>query len=1021
NAMANANASEVLSVDIHSGSVKVIDVASPDAYPITIITNFVLRDGLLSNDTDTTTDISAAIDSAAFVPVFGTAIANVSFAYLKSYQLPGASQPLFGQSVCDRDEYGVQLRPCVHGYCAVDLPFQGAATTCVCPSGFLPGATGDCSVPAPVFAVDASTDVQLALAAAAAAAVAAVSALVVVHRAHPAIRAIAPVCCYVILAGCMLGAAAILAYAASPTDTICKIRVFFPSVGFAVVFGMLFFKTYRIYLIFGYVRVSSALMLRNNKLIMYTGGLVAIQLALTGLYVGVSQPVSGSIAAPSQSSSSSALVSSSTTAATSTSSAVICQASSGRETLEKGLLSLIYVFDGVILLACIFLAWKTRGAYKRYKETKAIAFLVYAIAVAFALAVPIIYSIPVDNTTSLNVLELTRTGLFFVVTVGTPMFLFVPRIYEVLEEKREAGTDGPHDAKPVQFLPGGLSPNSGAMGAGGGAMQMAMHESSNASELEFDDWLATKLTQMATFRVGARANRFTAAWLSCILVVLPEADLAILLKEAKPDRAVASFRLSTSAFDGLPPATGGGGGAGSAMEDAEPASPATSQRQSIRRRGSAVSMAGGGGGGRRLVRLLPGAAARGGGGNSSSSGGYLMEFSSEARTVRFARLVALARAGSGGGATGLGLGVPPPPMPGAAPTASNGGSGGMLGIHRFAGGQRLQMAGIPMSSLTSLSVGAVAAAAESASAARGSSVMRSRHMSKGSTSSSWGLVSSMREDEEEQHGAVGEPIVGVEAMRAAAAAAIVRPSAQPDVPLPRELTAAAVAMMSSAQARDSGAPAAAAVSAGPGPAAPRGFAGTWAAASQQPTQFPGQPGQLPPSPPSSSSWSSVSKSGLGLGGPPQVYRYPPAHQSSSSVKSTSSTSASTSSSMSPPTGLSGGFLGPPAVSSPIEQPNYWHQFHPQQPLDGGVHGGGWVQADGGSLGGPPVPQQPPHQQWEGILPRADSWSGSKVGATNPGRVRRGSAAAATGRPTAIGVSFGLGPAGAGNPAGAAGS
>ncbi|KAI8854374.1 7 transmembrane sweet-taste receptor of 3 GCPR-domain-containing protein, partial [Chytridium lagenaria] len=184
----------------------------------------------------------------------------------------------------------------------------------------------------------------------------------------------------------------VVAYTATPSEFVCRARVFFPTVSFGLTFGMLMLKTYRIYLIFGYRHISAARSIRNWALINLTILIAVIEIALCCAYVFVTQPVLAQVYLTTSSTSDNAVKS---LLATSSASYLTCRPGDGKHNLSQILEAIMFTFNAGIMVISLYLAFKTRGAYKRYVESKAIGLTTYVVAVSLLVALPVIYVIPI--------------------------------------------------------------------------------------------------------------------------------------------------------------------------------------------------------------------------------------------------------------------------------------------------------------------------------------------------------------------------------------------------------------------------------------------------------------------------------------------------------------------------------------------------------------------------------------------------------------------------------------------------
>ncbi|KAI8852613.1 7 transmembrane sweet-taste receptor of 3 GCPR-domain-containing protein [Chytridium lagenaria] len=353
-------------------TLELLDSTADNAYPISIVSNYIIR----KNNISTSVDISAwtlrymwwtlfsleseeIFNATHFVSLRSSQASTLSLNILRGYTQN--NQKLYNASICDMAADGVN--PCVHGKCTTRLPFQSDDVKCVCEPGFQNLHYTDCREIQPVFASnDPMVIVQLILAGIAVIVITTIWGLVIFHRNHPKIRAISPVCCYVILGGCLCGGISIVGYAATPTDLVCRMRIFWPAAGFGAVFGMLLLKTYRIYTIFGYNRLKTSRGIRDIILVHLTLAITALEVLLSGLQILFSRPRGKDKAFDG------ALF-------------TVCAAGERLEGVSVAMEIVVYACNAVLLVVALWLAVKTRGAFRRFAESKAIGMVIYVVTI----------------------------------------------------------------------------------------------------------------------------------------------------------------------------------------------------------------------------------------------------------------------------------------------------------------------------------------------------------------------------------------------------------------------------------------------------------------------------------------------------------------------------------------------------------------------------------------------------------------------------------------------------------------
>ncbi|KAJ3196119.1 hypothetical protein HK101_010050 [Irineochytrium annulatum] len=395
NAFASVNASELASLDLHTAAASVLDPPGvAGVYPMAVITNVVIRTNAIADDVDIAravlqfiwwmlTDVTLPdlLLSMNFTTIRSTPLSNLTLSYLQSYTHSTDPVPLYGQSICDIPG------ACQHGSCPSTLPFQPATATCQCDRGWTNLEASDCSERIPVFDwSDTTVPAQLGMGVFGVLVVGTVWALMLVTRGHPRMRTISPLCCQFVLAGCAVGELAVIMYAVTPTDWVCNVRIFLPAIAFGLVFGMIMLKTYRIYAILGYSKASKSRAISDLTLIAVTMGLTVIEVLLCLIDVLVSKPRGVLVQLPVitvQAGGGAGVV----YAATATPKTyVACQASDGRGEIGMAIEIIIYLYNALVLVGALSLAFMTRRAYTKYSESKAIGYVTYSVTVALVLA-----------------------------------------------------------------------------------------------------------------------------------------------------------------------------------------------------------------------------------------------------------------------------------------------------------------------------------------------------------------------------------------------------------------------------------------------------------------------------------------------------------------------------------------------------------------------------------------------------------------------------------------------------------
>ncbi|KAJ3031100.1 UNVERIFIED_CONTAM: hypothetical protein HDU68_006479 [Siphonaria sp. JEL0065] len=457
--VSGVNATAVTTLDEHTQALSVFDTAAPGAYPFTIISNFVINYSNISSDYLTTvwtlkflwffmTNTKYATDDN-FISVYNTSVGQNTFDHLMEYKFNGGQ--LYGRSVCDPLITGGYMNPCVHGHCQDLLPFQEPTVQCVCEFGYQNINEATCVEPMPFFVPSTITKIQQVLFGTGTFFLMILICLVFQNRNAPTIKAISPLCCVNILTGCLLGVLAIVFQAATETTVICYLKVVIPSVAFGIVF-------------------------RDDFLIG-----VSIDGILAWVYVQASQMAPG------------------LTAFTDTNNQIwTCKASSGYEKTSATLLGVLFGFNALIMVLCLYIGQLTRKAAAKFDESKQVGSMIYVSCAALLLALAVDYGLTAETSHIFNLHKLTGSVAIWIICIVSPIILFVPPLVQTVQGEKTS------------------------------AMQASTYnagESSSIVNTEKNDGQV----KAHMFHVGIRPNRATALWKSAVMMAMPEIDMLIIL------------------------------------------------------------------------------------------------------------------------------------------------------------------------------------------------------------------------------------------------------------------------------------------------------------------------------------------------------------------------------------------------------------------------------------------------------------------------------------------------------------
>lgn len=190
-------------------------------------------------------------------------------------------------------------------------------------------------------------------------------------------------------------------------------------------------KLWRIYLIFQHKRnhiklgyrksVIRIYVARNSHLILATVVIILVELMIVAAWISATSPhVNTTLNDPE-----SGTVHSE------------CAVHPSKEVVDNAFTSGLYVLNGAILVLCVYFAYKTRTAYKRFRESQTMGFCVYMMSVLMAFGLPVVYAIPASTTTAQGIRKLITCVIIFSAAAGIPCVLYIPRLIEAHNPESE--------------------------------------------------------------------------------------------------------------------------------------------------------------------------------------------------------------------------------------------------------------------------------------------------------------------------------------------------------------------------------------------------------------------------------------------------------------------------------------------------------------------------------------------------------------------------------------------------------
>ncbi|ORY52287.1 periplasmic binding protein-like II [Rhizoclosmatium globosum] len=486
-AFSSLSQAKVDNLNIYNDSLTLYNSPAKGAYPFAVVTNIVIKPANISSDYYTAIgtlkflwwliQTPSYADTFQFSSISNSTLGVMSLEYLKNVSFDGI-KPVYGQSVCDIDSDGMYRTPCQHGRCEDPLPFQDPRATCICDFGYFNVKNKDCSEPIGVFNPDSISYGELAMFLIGVAIVLWTTLQVYLKREEPDLKAMSPPCCFYILMGCLIGEFGIIIDALSVTQSTCYAKFGILALAFGIVFSMIFFKSFRIFLIFGYSKIARSGLLRDTVM-MLASSIIAVIDLIVALFVIKNGQVAPHLV-------------------TFTNSFDIywdCLAPPDYQDQANSMFNGLLVLNGILLFLCIVMAFQTRKAAHKFNESKKVAVVIVMSTLLIGLDLAVNYGIPITSLSTFNVRRIFTSAVVFILCTATPIILFAP-----------------------------------ALGLAGGTKENMSHGYSSETQSTNHDE-TDGLTKAYIFHAGLRVNRPTSLWKSAILVIMPDLDMLIILSE----------------------------------------------------------------------------------------------------------------------------------------------------------------------------------------------------------------------------------------------------------------------------------------------------------------------------------------------------------------------------------------------------------------------------------------------------------------------------------------------------------
>lgn len=236
------------------------------------------------------------------------------------------------------------------------------------------------------------------------------------YRDEKVVKKTSPFFSQLILIGIDLCLISQIFWGVSQTGFTCFVKVWLLAIGFGLIMGNLLAKTYRIFKIFTNVQVTQ-LVMKDTDLLKFSIVILAIEVALLCVYCFVSgtpRPIY--------------------IQSTSDSLLLIIQCSVPSEFVQIfGQITLL-VFNGLLILCGVVIAYVSRHVESSFNESKYIAITVYIYLLVVIILLPLYYTAG-DSGSSVNRQYILRNISVLAAMYFTLVALFVPKIMNIYRTK----------------------------------------------------------------------------------------------------------------------------------------------------------------------------------------------------------------------------------------------------------------------------------------------------------------------------------------------------------------------------------------------------------------------------------------------------------------------------------------------------------------------------------------------------------------------------------------------------------
>ncbi|EGC35793.1 hypothetical protein DICPUDRAFT_151807 [Dictyostelium purpureum] len=220
-----------------------------------------------------------------------------------------------------------------------------------------------------------------------------------------------PLFCMFIIIGALLGLSSVFVLLPSPTVPLCSSFPWLLGLGYVILFGSLFTKTWRTWRLFSNARKFKVIRITNQYILTLVGGFILLESIFMILWTTIDRPIP--LAEPIYKAGEAQLQ---------------CTSDSEAWWYVFVFYKVFYIFVGV------FLAFKTRDVVDSLNESKPITLALYNLTFVMIVSIALGFILR-DNPTAIIVIQIIAILLGFTVTVAV---LFLPKVWKILSGQQHS-------------------------------------------------------------------------------------------------------------------------------------------------------------------------------------------------------------------------------------------------------------------------------------------------------------------------------------------------------------------------------------------------------------------------------------------------------------------------------------------------------------------------------------------------------------------------------------------------------